>query len=338
MFSFLKKKPAFAALAAGFTAGEAILETSIALNNAENLFPWSNFADLEKQPFVKKQPIDFPNPDFKGLHYFIKKPVVLFGVVLPEVIIATPSWEAPNKFNPQWPLTRLTAEVRFAQPGWDTYLQLKQHFIQLWGEPRSIFENDTNDYASASCEWQLAKTTVKISIWKPDGSSKYRKDCWLEVEQQPDLTAFLTDAYQQQLTLHPQLEYQVMEGSFTAGGTYVDQTTLRYTPECIAELLTEDNTFVIWRDNEHQKAGFANRQFCHIVPLYPDAHLLFKGAFFRDKPIDCNIYYTSQSPTGSAGYIGKITNPDEALWTATVQQAAEVLGCPGAYKDHKEYT
>lgn len=337
MFSFFKKKPGFAALAASYEAGNPILQTAIALNQAEQFFPWSNFAVLEKQPFVKKQPIDFPNPDFKGLHYFIKKPVLLFGVLIPEVIIPTPSWEAPNKFNPQWPLTRLTAEVRFAQPGWDTYLQLKQHFIQLWGEPKSIFENDTADYASASCEWQLDKTTVKISIWKQEGSNKYRKDCWLEVEHQPDLTPFLTDEYQQQLTLHPKLQYQIPEGSFTAGGTYIDQPALRYTPECIANLLSDDNAFVVWRDDEYGKAGFANRQFCHIVPFAPGGTATFKEYVFRNNPIDCNIYYTSQ-PQRKPEYIGKMTSPDEALWSMAMEQIADLLESGRDKEVNKEYT
>ncbi|BAV04837.1 hypothetical protein SAMN05421788_11842 [Filimonas lacunae] len=335
---FFKKKQAPATLAADYTDNDTRLQEAIRLDNPEQLFPWATFEELEKQPYVKKQPIDFPNPNFKGLHYFIKKPVQLFGIIIPEVTIATPSWESPNVFNPHWPVSRLTAEVRFASPGWDTYQQIKTHFINLWGDPDSIFENDTSEYASASCQWQQQKISVKISIWKPDQSNKFRKDCWLEVEQQPDLSAFLSDDYQQSLTLHPLLQYTIQEGTFTTGGTYIDKSTLKNTPDCIAQLLTNDNSFIVWRDKEHNKVGFANKKLCHILPLQSNSVLRFRGYFFRDSPIDCGIYYGAGKTYDNTAYIGKLTNAEESTWATIRKDIATLLECDNEYWEDKQYT
>ncbi len=321
------------------------LNRGVFLENKDRWLDWGTFGTLQhlatKKWFAIKK-TQFPNPSVRGYTYIIKKPTILNGLQLDVLQTETPFWWVGRKFDPDWPVTSYWTNVSFGYGGRDDFERLEKHFIQQIGEPMNDVDSSIQENQKLWASWTVDRVTIKISTWKPYQMDVFQHFCRLEIINEANLDYLFTDSYTQELALHNQLRYLVLEGNLTVASDYTQYPQSRYTPNCVAELLQGENQFVVWVDTKHEKLGIGNKRFAQVLDLTEVAGLDLIGSYWRDSPTELQFHVLPKHQKDmdilSSNYLGKLETPHgDSYWPDIREQLESFLEVPCVFSEDRQY-
>src|SRR5690606_27363758 len=127
---------------------------------------------------------------------------------------------------------------------------------------------------------------------------------------------FYTDSYTQELNLHDQLRYMVLEGELSIPFDYAKYPNSRYLPECLSAGIQTEEQGIVWVDAHTGKLGIGNKHHSQIVNLNDISGLLLRGMYWRDEPRELTIHFLTNNQKGLVAdpdnYLGALdTNNDD---------------------------
>src|SRR5699024_7435825 len=120
--------------------------------------------------------------------------------------------------------TDFWTSIVLGKSGKETFDRLSEHLTKYW-------QNPTEDGGTMKT-WEQGRVLVRLTCFKSESFRGYNRDCSLTITITPDLSAFFTGEYQQQLQLNEAIHYKVLPATFGIDDDYTTQTNVFYTPNC----------------------------------------------------------------------------------------------------------
>ncbi len=304
------------------------IEEGLWLEDRQELLPWGSFADLEQVKGVKRTKEFPPNPKFRQYAYALRDITVFNGLKLETLNCRTPGFSKQVGFNKQWPTTDFWTSIVLGKSGKETFDRLSAHFTKHW-------QNPTED-GEITKTWKQDRVLVRLTCFKSESFRGYNRDCSLTITITPDLSAFFTGEYQQQLQLSSAIQYKVLPASFGIDDDYTKNTNVFYTPNCFDGLLKPENQALIWVDEQQQKIGFANAKYCRILDLSEVKHLHLTAHYWRDKLTGYSLVYNNKRNRNWQSLVGFYPTEDYSV-EDFLQQLKTYTGITCTQSEDRQY-
>lgn len=268
----VKDSTAFGKIAAG-----------IWLERQQKWIPWGSFAELEQLNIFRKSKVFAPNTDYYYYQYLLEDVSIFGGLKLKALTTTTPVEGNERKLNAQWPVTQFYAGIILGKSGRETFTKLCEHFTMLWKAPDKKTE--------CVAKWRQGRVTVGLVIYKNNELGGYHSECSLTIFHEPDLRAFYTNDYQQDLRLDAAIHYKAFPIAFKIPKDYTVFYNAFYTPECFKELLNEETGGLVWVDKNTGRMGFAHAVYCRIFEWKDVQEFILVAEYWRDELNGYQLWY-----------------------------------------------
>lgn len=317
------------------------IQQGIYLENLGVRLSWGSFGELDDMHQVERRGSAHPNRLYRGYEFVFLQPT-LFGIQVRELLTETPSWHKNSQLNPRWPVTTYRTVISLGGGGRADLATLAAHFRAALGTPDEQADPLHDGDASLWVKWVVANVTIELTIWKPYQSDDYRPGCRLQISREPDLTEFYETDYTENLKLHDQLCYTILEGVLEIPSNYTQYPYVNYLPDVLKAVLPSEEHYVVWRDDYEGVVGFGNCRFAHIVTVEGLDGLQFVGEYWRTAPSGLAIYLQrgkdSTKVTAPANFIGRLETKDsDQFWPAVQQHMGSCLQLPVGYREDRQY-
>ena len=111
--------------------------------------------------------------------------------------------------------------------------------------------------------WTQHPVTVELYAFYREETNDWDNTAWLNIHYSPNLDAYYTSPYQQQLTLHAEISYMCVPFQFDLNVDYRQVHHAIYTPDCFKALLSP-TTGLVWCDAQAGIIGFASVTFSQV--------------------------------------------------------------------------
>lgn len=304
------------------------LEQGLWLDERRELIPWGSYGDLGKIKGVTKERYQPPNPQYRSTNYHLKKVTILNGLQVDDLKVFGETARRPEKPNPDWPVKRYFSNIVMGSSGKETFSKLCEHIATYWKAP----EKQTESLA----EWNQGRVTLRFFLNRDSELATYGSECTLNIDYEPDLTPFFTNAYQQSLQIEDVKNVQTFPYNFKISEDYILVSNVFYTPECFKDLFNEKHESLIWVDEKSGKIGFANPNFSRIFPFGKQPALLLEARYWRDELNGYDLYFknTAKSSWRRMASFGVDADFSE---TDFMNQLTTLTGMPCERREDRQY-
>ena len=226
------------------------LQKGLTIENENFRIDWSDFYYLEK--ILKSRIERFPNPSFKSYQYFIKKPTILGGLKVNEIIIETDSFEA-NKVKMNLPFEKIRTCFKLGFDRKKEVLKIKSH-LDLYFNQEAKSEEDLN------FSWEKDKIKVDLYCFYRREIDDFDAVAWLKINYSPDVSSFYETNYFKNFSLGNHINYAFFDFKIDLNSNYREVDIASYTPTPLSSLMPKKAETIIWKDSQNGIIGIGNKE------------------------------------------------------------------------------
>lgn len=244
----------------------------IYLDDCRQWLPWDTYETLGKLSFVNTHPERYPNPDFSGLRYEIRRPTIANGLKLPRLYTLTDAARGAPKLH--LPVLCWQADIRLGRTPVMAFDRIREHLDRYLGSSdMPITQHEPG--MTLEGRWERERVTVSLRCFYRDEIKGWDNIAWLRIEHDPDVSRFYRSDYGERLTPGPTLTWQRFPVTLNVDANYRNVDNALFTPACFKDAFDEKHGMVIWVDHASPLLGIANENFaltfdtrhCHSLIL-----------------------------------------------------------------------
>ena len=226
------------------------LQNGLTIENENFRIDWSNFYYLEKK--IRSRIEKFPNPCFKSYQYFIKKPTILGGLKVNEIIIETDSFEA-NKVKMNLPFEKIQTSLKLGFNPKKEVLKIKSHLD-------SYFNQEAKNEEELNFYWGKDRINVELCCFYRDEIKDFDAVAWLRINYSPDVSSFYETNYFKNFNLGNHINYAFFDFKIDLNSNYREVDIASFTPTPLSSLMPNQAETIIWKDSQNDIIGIGNKE------------------------------------------------------------------------------
>ena len=275
-----------------------LLQDGLTIENENFRIDWSDFYYLEKK--IKSRIERFPNPSFKSYQYFIKKPTILGGLKVNEIVIETDSFEK-NKVKMNLPFEQIKTSFKLGFNPKKEVLKIKSHLD-------SYFNQEAKNKENLSFYWEKDKIKVELHCWYRDEIKDYNPVAYLEINYAPDVSSFYETNYFKTFNLGYHINFAVFNFKIDLNSNYREVDIASFTPTPLADLMQNQNETIIWKDSQNGVIGIGNKEHSILFTFSElDSFLLEIQNYRGSEGRNCLIA-SMKNQKAASFYIGSVSS------------------------------